>query len=346
MHVHHSEPTFPEFEPHPLIPGGHAQTLLGYYLPGKRFPYRAVRHVVVLKDGDAIVLHDDCPPNWNLGDSAALLMHGLSGCHRSGYMERTAGKLSDIGVRTFRMDLRGTGASAGLTRLAYHAGRTDDTLAALEEIGELCPRSPVCLVGFSISGNIALKLLGEAPGLLPENLTSAIAINPAIDPAVAVERLERPSGRLYDRHFARLLFRQLSASTRLLDQVPGSIRSTKPPRSMREFDALYTAPMSGFDSAEEYYRKTASAGLIPNIQIPTLILAARDDPVVPVQSFEKLPPSPNVRLHITDHGGHLGFLARGNSDPDRRWMEWRVVDWVSRAQDAVAETPAAVSEAG
>jgi len=275
-----------------------------------------------------------------------LLMHGLSGCHRSSYMERTAGKLAAIGVRTFRMDLRGTGAGAGLTRLAYHAGRTDDTLAAVEEIGKLCPGSPVCLVGFSISGNIALKLLGEAPDQLPDNLTSAIAVNPAIDPAAAVERLERLSGRLYDRHFSRLLFGQLSASNRLLDQAPGTLRSTKPPRSMREFDALYTAPMSGFDSAEEYYRKTASAGLIPNIQIPTLILASRDDPVVPVQPFEQLPPSPSVTLHITDHGGHLGFVGRESLDPDRRWMEWRIVDWISCAQNSVHAAPVAASEAG
>ena len=110
--------------------GGHLQTIAAGYLPGHKFPYQAVQHTVVLPDGDAIILHDDCPPAWTPSDRVALLIHGLAGCHESPYMVRIAGKLNAIGVRTFRMDLRRSGAGWRLARFPYHAGRSLDALEA------------------------------------------------------------------------------------------------------------------------------------------------------------------------------------------------------------------------
>ncbi len=118
---------------------GHAQTLAGVYLPAGRYPYRARQHRVALADGDQLVLHDDRPDAWQAGDRAALLIHGLAGCHTSGYMQRIAHKLSARGVRVFRMDLRGCGAGQGLARWPYHSGRTEDAVAALEAIARLRP---------------------------------------------------------------------------------------------------------------------------------------------------------------------------------------------------------------
>ncbi len=98
--------SLPPFRPHPLVRGGHAQTLAGYYWPGKHL-YQAKHHRLTLDDGDIIVLHDDCPPDWKPGDRAVLLMPGLAGCHQSGYLVRTVAKLNAKGIRTFRLDHRG-----------------------------------------------------------------------------------------------------------------------------------------------------------------------------------------------------------------------------------------------
>ena len=118
--------SLPPFRQHLLFRGGHAQTLAGAYLPGRRYRYRAEQREVTLPDGDRIVLHDDCPAGWQSGQRAALLIHGLAGSHQSGYMQRIAHKLQARGVRAFRMDLRGCGAGAGLARLPYHSGRSED----------------------------------------------------------------------------------------------------------------------------------------------------------------------------------------------------------------------------
>ena len=318
---------FPEFQPHPLVRGGHAQTLMAYVLPGRRFPYRARKRRVDLDDGDAIILHDDQPSDWCPGDRAALLLHGLAGCHGSGYMIRIAGKLNEAGVRVFRMDLRGCGAGAGLARRPYHAGRSEDPRAALEFINNLCPGSPVSLVGFSLGGNITLKMLGEDSDSLPENLASAVAVNPCIDLAECARRLDRFGARPYDRYFTRLLLARI-------DQYDGPSANSRAaaaagrPVRLREFDDRYTAPLGSFRSADDYYARSSAAQFIPHIRRPTCILTSRDDPIVPVSLFENLPLPPAVRLCITRSGGHLGYFARRGIDPDRRWMDWRIVDWV------------------
>ena len=319
--------TFPEFQPHPLVRGGHAQTLMAYVLPGRRFPYRARKRRVDLDDGDAVILHDDQPSDWCPGDRAALLLHGLAGCHGSGYMIRIAGKLNEAGVRVFRMDLRGCGAGAGLARRPYHAGRSEDPRAALDFINNLCPGSPVSLVGFSIGGNITLKMLGERPEQLPGNLTAAIAVNPCIDLAECGQRLARLDARPYDRYFAKLLVHRIGLYDST-DSLPGSYGRRPRPRCLREFDSVYTAPLGGFRSVDDYYARSSAAQFIPNIRLPTRILTARDDPIVPVSLFENLPLPPKVRLCIADSGGHLGYFARPGIDPDRRWMDWRIVDWI------------------
>jgi predicted alpha/beta-fold hydrolase len=156
--------TFPNFEPHPLIRGGHLQTIIGSYLPWMKVRYRATQHQVPLADGDRIALHDDLPggpedrgqktegrgQGWQAGDPVVLLLHGLGGCHLSSYMQRCAVKLTDRGFRVFRMDLRGYGAGFPLAKHPVHAGRSEDAAAALDYVIDLCPDSPVHLVGFSV----------------------------------------------------------------------------------------------------------------------------------------------------------------------------------------------------
>jgi predicted alpha/beta-fold hydrolase len=322
-------PSRPEFNPHPLLRGGHAQTLAGILVRSGAFVETATRREVLLGDGDRIVLHDDCPADWTAGGPTTLLIHGLAGCHASPYMRRIARKLNARGVRTFRMDLRGCGAGLELARYPYHSGRSEDAAAALAAIGELCPGSPTTLVGFSLGGNIALKLLGEAPHALPANLRRAVAVCPPVDLLECVTAIARGVNRIYDRYFTRLLMEQVATRRRLLPEtvVPPEWPDRKARRSILEFDERFTAPVSGFGTAANYYRLCSSARFIPQIRLPTVILAAADDPLVPVGAFGRLALPREVTLYVTRHGGHLGFLARSNGDPDRRWLDWRVVEW-------------------
>jgi uncharacterized protein len=320
--------SLPAFRQHPLLRGGHLQTLAGVFLPGAKHPYRAKQHQVALDDGDRIVLHDDCPANWKPGDRTALLIHGLAGCHQSPYMQRIAAKLADRGARTFRMDLRGCGAGFGLARLPYHSGRSEDAAAALKAIAETCPGSPTTLIGFSLGGNITLKLLGELGEKACGGLDSAIAVCPPIDLAAAVERISLPLNRPYDRHFVKLLSKQLHQRRRVLPDAPAP-SFARPPRGLWEFDDQYTAPVSGFGGAADYYRRASSAPFAAGIRRPALVIASRDDPLVPWRPFLRLAGLPFVQLEITERGGHLGFIGRSGFDSDRRWLDWRIVEWAT-----------------
>ncbi len=315
------------FEPHPLLRGGHAQTLASLFLPGPSYPYRARQHRVDLDDGDALVLHDDCPAGWRPAGRSALLIHGLGGSHQSLYMQRTAARLGQRGVRTFRLDLRGAGAGATLARLPYHSGRSDDAAAALRWIGRLCPDSPTSLVGFSLGANVALKLLGELGDRACGNLVDAVAVSPPVELATCSRRIHEFENRLYDRHFVDLLLRQIRQRAR---RVPGAavFPPGAKPRSLYELDDRFTAPVCGFGTAEQYYRQSSSAQFVPGIRRPTLIVTAADDPLIPIAMFGRLKLPPSAVLHVAPGGGHLGFIARRGCDPDRRWIDWRILEWV------------------
>ena len=319
----------PEFRRHPLLKGPHAQTLAGVYLPWRKVTYGAERHRIELPDGDTIILHDDRPESWQPGDRVVLLMHGLAGCFLSPYMIRASLKLADRGVRVFRLDLRGCGAGNGLARNPYHAGRSEDVHQTVELIEQLCPGSPIGLVGYSLSGNIALNYLADGRHPVSKQVDRAMVVNPPIDLKACVTTLDRRVNRKYDRHFIKLL----NATVRKLKRdLPGFAPPSTydNPQRLYDFDDRYTAPAAGFRDAEHYYSECSSAQHVEKITVPTLILTARDDPLVPVATFEGLKLPNSVRLHIAPHGGHMGYIARRGIDPDRRWMDWRVVEWMTQ----------------
>ena len=319
----------PPFRPHRLLAGPHAQTLAAAYLPSSHGADTAKQHYVRLDDGDQIVLHDDCASDWQPRDQVVLLMHGLSGCHQSGYMRRIATKLTARGVRVFRMDHRGCGAGAGLARLPYHAGASSDLSAAIRSIERLAPRSELSIVGFSLSGNILLKYLGERSTDVPPSVRSAVAVCPPVDLHAANERMEKFACRIYNRHFVKLLLRQVRAKERRRDDA-SRIALRGRIKCLRDFDDQYTAPLSGFAGVEDYYTRASAQPLLSAIRVPTMILAAKDDPMIPIDSITSASLAQDISLITTERGGHLGFYARKNGEPDRYWMDWRVVDWVKR----------------
>ncbi len=314
-----------EFRPLPFLRNPHVQTVLGVLVPGADCPLPNQRRLVYLPDGDALVLHNNTPAGWKAGDPLALLIHGLSGSHVSKHIRRLAALLLARRVRVVRLDLRGAGHGLPLARRSYHAGRSDDVRAALEEIHSWSPTSPLLLLGVSLGGALALKMAAEAADRpLPALVRIAVAA-PPIDLPRCAALLALPKNRLYDNNFVR----DLTAQVRLRQRYFPDLPPLRFPRRMtlRLFDELYTAPRGGFDDAEDYYRKASCAALIPNIQVPTLILTARDDPFIAVEPFEQLKVPPHIRVRIVPHGGHIGFLGWDGLG-GIRWAERRMVEWV------------------
>ncbi|MFM8252026.1 MAG: YheT family hydrolase [Planctomycetota bacterium] len=318
---------FPTFRPFPLFSGGHAQTIAGLYVPHQHIPYAAVTHELLLPDGDRTLLHDDCPHSWQAGDPAVLLLHGLGGNHLSPYMVRAASKLNAENRRAFRLDLRGHGTAWKLARQPGHAGRSEDARAALEKILQLCPHSPIVVVGVSMGGNILLKMLGEYGPSVPENLCGALIVSPPCDLAYCSSYLRDHSLRIYSRTFLRGLMQQFRQRQELFPELREIVLPARL-SSVWEFDDLVTAPLSGFRDAQDYYDQCSSAPRLKQIHLPTAILATADDPLIPVSMFAELDFGSSVRLQVMDHGGHIGFLAASGDDPDRRWLDWRILEFV------------------
>lgn len=318
------------FRPPWIFRNGHVQTLAGMYVfapfAGRQqaMSMASTTGEVLLSDGDRLVYHDDCPADWKPGDRVALLLHGLGGSHASPYMSRIARLLNRQRVRTFRLDWRGCGAGAALARYPYHSGRSNDAASAIAEINTRCPRSPIAVIGFSLGGNVALKLLGEARDSTDDiaAVDRAIAVCPPIDLCTTVKSLRKGLARLYDRYFCRACIRDVRKRQRLRpDAVVPQGWTSQRPRTLYEFDETFTAPVCGFPSARDYYARSSANQFLAAIRIPTLVIAAQDDPLIPFHQFEAAVYSPTTQLRAPRHGGHLGFcLPRG-------WLDRQIVEW-------------------
>jgi len=315
----------------------------GYGHRGRYHPGEQLWQVPVEGD-DFVVLHDDRPASWLPGGPTVLFLHGLLGCHLSPYVARCARKLSHRGFRTFRLDYRGCGAGIDVAKRPYHAGLSGDVAAALAEIHRLCPASPIGLVGYSMGGNLALKTLGEFAGDLPDVPMRAVAVNPAIDLAACCFQLRKPLQRMYDRFFAIGLSSRVMSRPDLFGEYAERFARRRP-RRIVEFDRQFTVPVWGFRSAKEYYRQASAIAYIDHIRIPTLILHSRDDPLIPSQIFETLSGSGPVRVHLTDHGGHLGYFGRKGYDADRWWVDWRIIENLSELVSVTSPTDSAARAA-
>jgi predicted alpha/beta-fold hydrolase len=315
-----------DFRPLPLLRNPHVQTVLAALVPGLHCPFPDQRRLVRLADGDCLVLHNNTPPGWKNGDPLALLVHGLSGSHLSPHIRRLAALLLARRVRVVRMDLRGAGAGLGLARRVYHAGRSDDVRAALMEIHGWSPSSPLLMIGLSLGGALALRMAGEAADNPMPALKRIAAISPPIDLPRCCALLSLPRNRFYEDTFLRDLMFEARQRQRFFPDLP-PLSLPRRRLTMRLFDDLYTAPRCGFADALDYYRRASCISLVPNIQTPTLILTARDDPFIAVEPFEELKVPSNVLVRIVNHGGHIGFLG-WDGFGGIRWAERRIVEWM------------------
>jgi predicted alpha/beta-fold hydrolase len=319
-----SPPNDAGFRPFPGLGNRHAQTLVGAFLNvPARLPSRTDR--VELDDGDTIALEVSESACIEVGAPTIVFVHGLCGCHGSPYVVRIARAAWRSGTRAVRMNLRGCGSGRGLARRSYHSGKSDDLLAVIDHLRRRRPDSPVRVVGFSLGGNIALKLAGELGESARERgLDRVVAICPPVDLARCAALLERPENRIYDRHFVSLLRRALRDREAMFPDLP---HTTLPDRlTLRGFDEAYTAPRHGFLDAADYYFRSSSAALVPRIRTECNILFADDDPFIDANALDGFELPSNVRVLRARHGGHLGFIGRPGSI-GLRWMDRRVLDW-------------------
>jgi predicted alpha/beta-fold hydrolase len=193
----------------------------------------------------------------------------------------------------------------------------------IEEIWRWAPGSSLVLIGFSLGGNIALKLAGEAAMKPVPGLERIAVVGPPIDMARTAAALAEPRNRFYEVYFVTVLLRQQREWRRWHHDLPPLV--VPHPMTLRRYDELYVAPPWGFADADDYYRRASSFSLIPRIQAPTLILTARDDPFICVEPFEELQVPSHIEVRIERYGGHLGFVggaARGLTWADEYLARW------------------------
>ena len=319
-----------EFEPAWKIANGHLQTLIGTYLRSPTL-LEDQRHEVQLDDGDRILLFENRPkgPAYR----TALLLHGLGGCNESGYMMRVARLLSARGIRTFRIAMRGVGDGVMLANRPMHAGRWPDVAAALQLIHELAPQLPTTMIGFSLGANAALLALGKAGDQHPTgNCDSCIAVSPPANLSKCCEWLMTGVRKVYDRYLLRFISQQLRESW---ERNPNAVRVEAPrkPKSIYEFDTFYTAPLGGFRDVEHYYSDSSCGPVLSKIRVPTRVLAAEDDPMIPVDVIRSFPRSESTELFVTRSGGHIGFVSSKRQCSNRRWLDELIVRWVCDEND-------------
>jgi hypothetical protein len=268
-------------------------------------------------------------------DGCLVLLHGLSGDADSVYLRGIAAKAQAAGIATLRLDARSCGRSRSLTPGWFHAGLTEDLRAVLEQLRAEGFASRF-VAGYSLGGNVALKLAGELCKEGSDLLDRVAAVSPAIDLHAASRRIDGERGTvLYRRAFLRGL---KSHARRKAGLFPTrcDLSGLAAIRTIRAFDERFIAPPFGFRDADDYYDRAAALPWIDRIRVPAYVLHAADDPLVPVASVDRpeVHSNPKIELQVTRHGGHCAFLGRrpavgpSGRDPDRHFAECRVIEFV------------------
>lgn len=324
--------SIPPFRPAWWAPGGHLQTVVGYYTGRPADFQHDQLHQILLDDGDTILLLENrpaAPPQ-----AAILLMHGLGSDAEAPYIKRLVPLFLQQNWTVFRINHRGAGIGEGLAKHLYHSGRSEDVSAAMMMASALYPDLPLVTVGVSLSGNMLLKLLGQKTEPIPDNLQAGIAVSPPIDLSLCAHALRQKSNLGYDIRFVRMLKKAMRQ--RMQDFADFPRLQLDAISSLYDFDDQITAPLNGFADAEDYYARCNARQFLAGVAVDTLIIASDDDPFIPKQTFDSLPDNPNVQLMLTRSGGHVGFVAN-NKTPlgHRKWLEYAVLQAASHAVQPV-----------
>ncbi|WP_108651180.1 YheT family hydrolase [Dongshaea marina] len=307
----------PSFEPLPGLHSCYGQTIAASYWPQKINLKPDSWLNLRLSDGDRLFICENWP-DQSMRDHLVVMVHGLTGDYRSGYLSRLARKLVALGYPVFRVNMRCAGPAAHLASGIAHAGRSEDLRQIIARLQSIYPAMAISLIGFSLTANTALKMAGEEGEQCP--LHSLVAISPPVD-LLACSQWVRQHGPLFDPYFTRRLValaKQLMKQDTTFDwhSIDG----------IYAFDEKFTAPSCQFESAEDYYHKASALPLMPQIRVPTLLLGSRDDPVVDNRVLSGLN-NPQLDLLLTELGGHMGFMALPTQGRELRWMDQLLLRW-------------------
>lgn len=253
-----------------------------------------------------------------------VCLHGLEGSANAGYIQSLAQSALESNIGVHRLNLRTCGDTEDLCQTMYHSGLTEDTWIVLQRLRQRFTQ-PIFLVGFSLGGNVALKLAGEFD--CASVLSGVCAVSAPIDLAECVRAIDKRQNILYARRF---LSRLKGRIRRKSAQSPGVYDPSylKTIQSIWEFDDRYTAPLFGFGSAANYYATQSSQNFLRRISIPGLLITAQDDPLVPYSIYKQnaaLASNSLLQLIAPRFGGHLGFLSR---NAPRFWIDIVILEWI------------------
>jgi hypothetical protein len=327
------------FVPHRIFKQGDAQTIGAHFWPGRWRVRDATgdEERMFQVEPDSKVL---ARIRWqaNRAEHPTLVVwHGMEGSSASGYMLATADKAFRAGFNVIRVNFRNCGNTEHLSPKLYHGGLTSDLRAVVDELIEHDHLSRLFLAGFSLGGNMVLKLAGEYGENPPRELTAVCAISPSIDMRAGSCLLMKRRNWIYQQDFLRRLRQRIRIKKNLFPNLYDS-NGLRRVRTIKQFDDRYVAPAFGFASADDYYAKASSFPYIGRIRVPTLIIHAEDDPFVPFAPLRdpSVASNPYVLLIATERGGHVAFLSNVLGD-DRFWAESRLVDFCESVQSHVGE---------
>jgi predicted alpha/beta-fold hydrolase len=306
-----------DFHPRRFLRNGHLQTIAGNYLsrinnlPAPEAQLVEVSPATANQISSQVLCHCHWQPEEvRAARPTAVIVHGLEGSSESQYVVGNSNKLWCAGCNIVRMNMRNCGGTEALSPTLYHSGLSNDVLAVMNFFITQYRLQSMSLIGYSMGGNLVLKLAGELGTAAPAELHSVIGVSPALDLGPSADALHLPQNRLYEWKFLHNLLRRFRRKAMLFPQAYDASRADGI-RSLREFDDRINALYAGFASADDYYHRAAAARVLDHIAVPTLILHALDDPFVRLtnESRNKIKANPNITLIEAEHGGHCAFLA-------------------------------------
>jgi len=328
-----------EYEPKRRLRNGHLMTI---YAWGKRraFPGLPAPSDRLFDVAPATQVLAHCHWQTDRRHSPVLLaLHGLEGSSSAHYMRGLAHKAWRAGFSVIRLNQRNCGGTENLADGLYHSGLTDDPNHVIEELVREDGVGRIVVAGYSLGGNLALKLAGDHGADAPSQLLGVCAVSPVLELDACVHALERRQNIVYHWNFVRGLKARMRRKVRC---HPGrfSLEPLGRIRTVRDFDELYTAPHFGFRDATDYYHRASAMRVIDRIAVPALIITAEDDPFVPPGPFRdpRVTGNPHIQLTVTRHGGHCGFLTEAVNGDDGYWAESRIVNFARELTETTEAT--------
>jgi predicted alpha/beta-fold hydrolase len=307
----------------PLFRHSHLQTIASHFWPRRTTTIPVERRLVPTEPGIQVLVESQRPVGAVAGD--IVMVHGLEGSGEAGYMASLAAAALSAGFAAHRFHMRTCGGTEMHADTLYHAGLTSDLLAVLRAFCQQ-GRGSSFLVGFSLGGNVVLKLAGELGESAADLIRGVCAVSTPLDLAICARRIDELENCLYQYRFVRKMHTRLSATGRYQPREYADLRT------VTAIDDRITAPSFGFGDAANYYRTQSAIHFLGAIRVPTLLIQAKDDPLVPYTIFEGLPSNACIEVLATEHGGHLGFLGKR---PHRFWLDEAVLAWIQgRARGA------------